>query len=350
METPEVAAPATTESTPAPDTSGAINDTADYNPDADLDSRILARLEGNDADTSDEPPAETPVKADETAETTTETKVAPATDDEDDLAKELGIDPKKNNKIPYAKVQKIWANKEKKLTEAHTAALTERDTKLKATEDRIAKVDSVEKIMATDRKRYLKLLADVDPEYAQLLSPVLNGATAASDPQQRRDSGDMPKPDYDLGNGQFTYSEKGLIKLLEWNAAKAEERAEARVLKRLDPVLKRHEADALIEAEQPKFRAKMEKLRNRPKFMENIEAIHAKVRQGADADDAYWEVVGPQLTEDANTMRAKLIEEQKKLPKSTSVGVASTVAAPVDSEAAMNSRILARLKGMPADG
>lgn len=330
------ATPATTD-TPAPPSEFASTpeDTGSYNPDAAIDAAIRERLESSGAEP--DPNDDAPVQAATEPETPPAEIPPQEPETEDDaLAKELGIDPAKNNRIPYAKVKKIIANTEKRLTEQHTKALTERDTQIQAHTDRLMKVDAVERIMETDPARFLKLLVDTNPAYA----PLIGGNGHAAAPARVHGDDQEPPPDYDLGNGHWTYSVEGLKRRDAWR----DRHTEARIFQRLDPILKRHEAEALIEAEGPRIRQQLQRLQARPKFMENLDAIHALVRQGHSADDAYWAIVGPQLLEDQNTMRARLLKEQQQLPKSTSVGVAATIPKADDPEATIDAQIKARLK------
>src|SRR6188472_1679688 len=111
VSTPEVETTESVDSSPdSPEVPAWEVDPNDPTGTESLDNRIRLALQKDEKkqresiETSDEPEE-------------TEATPVPILSEEDKLAQELGIDPKRNNKIPYSKVKRIIANKEKALTE-----------------------------------------------------------------------------------------------------------------------------------------------------------------------------------------------------------------------------------------
>lgn len=363
VETPAVAAPVETPTVDAGADSGDALDQSIL--DAWDDAGIESDPEEADADTTPEPETAKTAVEDSAAVVTPEKPAQVTQQEADDLATALGLpapptDPKERQKwwtkkLNYSKVHQVVTDREKKLTDAHTAALTEHTTKIQKHEARLSNVDKIEKIMNDDPLEFVQMLHDKLPGYAELFERL--GLKIGSDgggAGSRREApaqDEMPQPDYDLGNGQFTYSVEGLQKRDEWHARQVE----ARVMQRLSPLLQRQQAEEeAIAAEQviaaniPAARTQLERAEaTRPLFKEHKAEILAKLRSDPQMglEDAYWDVVGPKLQTDRNKMRQELIEEQKRIPLSTTTGP-SVAAHRSDDGDDLDSKLEVMLKGI----
>jgi len=288
--------------------------------------------------------------------------------DEDRFNRENELEPgfhrKRDNRIPHKRVTEMVSKAQAKILkeltgaelpagmtlEAHLAqhktAFADTTTKLKTYESRIVNVDKIEKIMQDDPAQYLQLLADTFPAYAQLLN---GGGTAVRREAPAQD--EMPQPDYDLGNGQFTYSVEGLQKRDEWLARQVE----ARITKQFAPLTQKLEqekqalaAQQLIEVNIPAATKQLQRMEaSRPLFKEHKREILAKLQADPTlaVEDAYWDVVGAKLQTDRNKIRQEIIEEQKRIPRSTST-TANAPTQKVEDENDLNARIATAIKGL----
>jgi hypothetical protein len=100
-----------------------------------------------------------------------------------------------------------------------------------------------------DPRAFISKLAQYDPRYKALLGEPQPAA-------QRAPSGEMPAPDYDLGNGQRTYTPEGLQKLIEWAV-------DARMMPKVDERLKPWEESKKADEEARRADEEMRELRTR---------------------------------------------------------------------------------------
>lgn len=378
------------QSTATPEISAPVRDDSDHYSDSDssLDSAILSRWE-NDGLVSDDgqvdfdgqvaPRRKEAATEDETVgeATTTEPIVEPPVEQEDSLAAELGLDPKKVDKyrkIPYHKVERIIENKKAQAIEDLTGIkrpqgmsaaefisqqkstfadgvtrLQQYEQHFQQTDQKLSEVAAVEQLMEQEPIRFLQTIA-AHPAYAQILAPIFGGSTARTpNPAAAAPAvpSDMPQPDFDLGNGNYTYSEEGFQRRLAWERAEAVREAEARISKQFAPLLQKHEVEQRIERATTTARAQYEKLQSRPLFLQSVDEITTLLKKDPNisADDAYWAVVGPKLTADHNSVRSAVVQELQKAPKSTSTS-SKLVPRPAEtsSDDELNARIAANWK------
>lgn len=297
----------------------------------------------------------------------------PSSPADDAFAKEHGLLNKagqRENRIPYPRVVKIAENAERKLIEQvlgkavegdHKAALTAfvaenaaARTKSQALEARQTTVDQIEHIMVNEPERFMKMLPYVNPAYSQLFGG--GGSAAPAAPQVPLD---MPKPDYDLGNGQFTYSEKGLAELRAWDRKQTSQEVLGQVEQKFKPITDSWEARQRYEAAIPELTARVNHARqNWDGFKDNEAAILEVItsNKASSLHDAYIKVINSKqkeqlaaATTDRAKIRAELLAEINGAARSTAsvpnAGAAKANAGEARSTEDIIKASIARLKG-----
>jgi hypothetical protein len=318
---------------------------------------VIADLEssGDDDNTS---VASAPTEAVKPA---TDTTVVAGTPDPDDIdaLHESTVDSmgrKRTNSIPVPRVKEMRTKDQQKLlttlakelgmTPAEGAALKMEDvvgvikehgTKRTNYETKLKQVDAVEKLIATDPDRFMQIVSEINPGFKAYAKKEATAAvtksTAEEDPE--------PQPDYDLGNGQFTYSVEGLRKLRAWERRQAVKEVNAGLDARLKPV----EEKAKAEQERAEYEAwyndrlafhtqRLEKARKWPKFTDNELAIIQAMQTdpSVSLEDAYMQVVVPHLAGDRTKIRQEILDEIERQPKTSSVAVSPAVTKPADNK------------------
>jgi hypothetical protein len=254
---------------------------------------------------------------------------------------------KRVNSIPHPRVQKMIAKKEKALIaqvakelgiSKAEAELTlddvlgnvrERGTKFTEYEQRIQVAEQVEAIMEREGDRFIRMLAEANPDQYSKFLKVLD-AVEQQQQQQQTDDDPEPEPDFDLGNGQMTYSLQQMRKRDEWRDRQVEKRLLGKVEEKLSPYekeRKEREKQARIreihEQASAALNEKLDRASKWPGFIDNQEAIAQLITKNPQLDlvDAYMQVVPPKLAADRNKMRSELIAELNEQPHSTSVQV-----------------------------
>ena len=262
---------------------------------------------------------------------------------------------KRVNSIPQPRVKQMIAKKEKALiatiakelgiTKAEAelqledvlGGLKERGTKITDFETRFQGIDAVESIMANDPDRMMEMLGTLNPGYKQYAKQLQQAAQAA----QQVDTDPEPEPDYDLGNGQKTYSLEGMRKLRAWERRQGVKEMEAKFADRFKPMEDRIQAEKDREVEDQRraeFNAQMTKRLDRarkwPQFKDHendiIAAMDAEKAKGnfITFEDAYMQVVVPKLAGDRTKIRQEVLTEINGQPRSSSV--AQTITPPKD--------------------
>lgn len=300
-------------------------------------------------------PVEPVVVADETDPALVAAKAAQ--DAEDAFAKEHGLKlPKqgeRENRIPYTQVKKIVGNAEKKLAEvvlgkpleagkdlytevkARVARLPELETKVQEYESEMGNMTAIGQLMETDPAKFLQMLPFVNPEYAKLIGAaaetVVKPSVAKGAPR--------PEPDYDLGvdaEGKSlgkTFSDEGLLKLLEWQSEQTKASVLEAVGADLKPFKDANESNRRMAEMAPKIEARVNYARKSfAGFTANEDAILAvitasnKTNRPVGLEEAYIQVIDKKhaeeiakLTTDREKIRKEIIAEMKKAPTSTTV-------------------------------
>lgn len=302
---------------------------------------VVEGVEG-EGDEGAKAPESTPVGETKAKEITEEGKEKAKTDD-DPIAKELGDERDKNgkvNRIPHPRVKQIVekavARERETLTTAHTTAIAERDTKLKDQGEYIDRVTRIESIMVEDPDRFLTMLPYVNPKYAELLAKVAPEETKST--VVSTDDIKLPPPDYDLGNGQKTYSVEGLQSFVTALVTKVSQQTRAETLaevdKRVKPVVERHETAEKMNSVLDQIQQRVDYARqNWPGFKDNEPAIQRlvidKKMSMQDAylkvkEDLYQEGLAKAKTDEA-ALREKIMKELKERPTSTSTTTGAAV-------------------------
>lgn len=301
--------------------------------------------------TSTESPAET---AEVSSPATKSTDTAKA----DDFEKRFGIPANsatgRENRIPHSRVKQMVTKADKE-TEAriraeYTPKVTEFETKVKDYETKVAdyegrlsQVAKFEEILAKDPVQFLTMLYG-QPQYQAYLRPLFEAPAPQEQQaptQQPSIEADMPQPDQTLADGSKVYSMEGLTKLNTWNRAQAAKEARettlAEVDKKFGPIYNQWEQYQRVQSVLPKVQAQIAEARKWPQFNENEAAITDALKkdQGLSLEGAYRQVVLPVIQKAQETaqtdrgelekqIRAQVLDEIKKTPRSTSAPSRST--------------------------
>lgn len=284
-------------------------------------------------------------------------KVAPV---QDDFEKKFGIPAQsssgRENRIPYTRVKKIT---EKAVSDAKTQFTKELETthvpvtkykELEATktdyEGKLSKVAEFEQVMLNDAPKFLDYLSTI-PAYAKIFKELIDAADKGKSQPEAQPSVEvddpMPQPDQELTDGSFVYSLKGLESLNAWNRAQARKEIMGEVEKKYGPLATDYQRYQATQAALPAVQAQITEARTWPQFNEN-EAEIVEVLQKypqASLERAYQHVVWPKLQAEQeklkkevetkvgeakvnrDSIRAEVLAELKKAPKSTSVSLGS---------------------------
>lgn len=199
-------------------------------------------------------------------------------------------------------------------------------------------VQSIKAAIAGDETAFLKELASVDPRYARFLE-------ARSEAQRVPDASNdpMPQPDYDLGNGNRTYSLEGLQKRDEWLERQMLRKFEGKIEERFKPIAEREKAEQARIAQErtmtelhERTTSQLQEAQTWPLFgpmaadgslTEFQQAVLDELKADTDAakttgarpkltlEGAYIKVASKRMTEDDATKRARLLKEIEKAPK-----------------------------------
>lgn len=279
------------------------------------------------AGTAAGPVATSPTGADGTAAAV----VAPVQDDLDKELEALGIKPgvERENRIPYKRVKKIVENAKKALSESHTKALGEHTTKLTAAEQRLATMDSVDKLIASDPERYISMLAALHPDkYGKFVGRQAEPAAPVADPAK---DDPRPGPDGQYTDGTPGYTAAGQQKLDEWRDRQVEKRIRAEYDKRLGPIERERQAAVEIQQRLPGVKNQVSKASKRwgKAFDDDYNKANdgqseiLKVLQANDGqngrphlsfEEACAEVLLPKVYAERNVMREDILKELNARP------------------------------------
>jgi hypothetical protein len=317
-------------------------------------------------DASDEPTEDAeglPEASEEPTETVKPTVKVPEEEAEpseagDEILPVKGKDGR-NNPIPYSRMLKINENSQIKLIESITGAKPERGAdgkidfiaeagKIKATFEekdaaiadysgKLEQISAVEKIMVESPEQFLEMLPHLNPAYAQLIGAGKQAVAQAG-------AADMPKPDIDLGNGQFTYSLEQMDKRMAWERAQAVKEAEGKINERFAPLDKAARAEKELSSAKQAIATTLKDARTGWEgFKDNEEAIFTAMREDRVAAEkkrqkptlslerAYLKVMVPKWKADRQTLWKEWTAQQKGKPTSTSTAVTTPAKKPTTS-------------------
>lgn len=238
----------------------------------------------------------------------------------------------RDTRLPYGTVEKML---DRYLDQQKTTWQTERQAVEAQAKELREHLQQVRNSVAGDPKAFLSELAEIDPRYRVFLEPAPAApAPAADDP--------MPPPDYDLGNGQRTYSLEGLQKRDAWVQRQLMRTLEAKVEERFKPIAER-EQQAKARDEERQFtdalhartHTQMQDAQTWPLFgalaadgsltefqtavlgelqKDTAEAKAAGRAPALTLEGAYIRVSSKRFTEDDATKRARLLKEIAAAP------------------------------------
>lgn len=228
----------------------------------------------------------------------------------------------KDNRIPHSRVVKIVSNAKEKWAASvkaeHEAALKAEAAKYTEAEQRLNQYRLAEQLAESDPERYVTMLAALNPAYKRFLQ-----AQAQDAPAPAKVAEQPPQPDATFPDGTKGYSPEQHQKLLDWYAAKAEERAvkrvEAEYNKRFGPIEQSFQAQQAYQANIPKVRAAIEQAKTTwgehftKHEQEILKYLQDNPSVGFEAGVA--KVLIPKLQADRTSMRTELLKELEARPK-----------------------------------
>lgn len=271
---------------------------------------------------------------------------------------------KRENAIPHGRVKTMMTRAEQKMlrglaktlgfpnaddpkavfkVDEITGRLTETSQKYADYDKRFKNYETVEEIMNSDEDRFVRMLAEALPEKYGKFLKVFEAAqeqTQAQSPQAAQTGDDPePEPDFDLGNGQFTYSLEGTRKRDAWKERQFEKKMQAALDARFKPIdeaqkkaaeaaaLKKQQETTKAQAEE-KINQEFDRASKWPGFNENAAEI-LKVFKSDPAltlHDAWIQVYLPKLQANRDAMRTELLSEINGKPRSTSAATSTAAA------------------------
>lgn len=249
----------------------------------------------------------------------------------EELGLKAPVEGERENRLPYSRVKKIVQNAQKKLTDAHTAALTERETKLAAAQRKVDEQERINHLAETDPDRFVQMAAAVNPKVWGPLYKKLTSQAPAADAKPAptvTTIGPMPAPDAKFEDGSVGYSADGLQKLLDWNRQQARAEAvtetEKRFTERFGPIEQTFRSQQEINQRLPAIRAQLDRaVKTWGKPFEddykkdNDSEILGYLRAHPEVtfDAAVATVLIPKIQAERNTMRSEILKEINARPK-----------------------------------
>lgn len=200
-------------------------------------------------------------------------------------------------------------------------------------------IEQLRASVAGDETAFLRELATIDPRYSRFLDEQKaeqpKVLAAADDP--------MPQPDFDLGNGNTTYTLKGLQARDEWVKRQMMRDLEGKIEERFKPIAEREKAEkeradtAKAQADvEARTAQQLQDAKTWPGWTEHsadiltalqedsAQAEATGTRRKLSIEGAYRKVVVAKLLEDDGKKRERLLEEINKAPKSSALSRQTT--------------------------
>jgi hypothetical protein len=271
----------------------------------------IAPLEGSEAFESGESSAapETPLAGEQAAsEPPTEGAPLPATTPV--VVQPADDKPKRRYPIPLERHEAALAKAREEGSAAVKAAEAKYQAEVQALRQRAELLDIADR----EPERFMKALVAADPRYAQLVQGwhTQNGNGNGNKPAAPAPNQQMPQPDTPFPDGSVGYSQEGLAKLLEWQAAQVE----ARIAERYKAIEDAHLADQQIRAAVGRVQTQVQDAMAWDGFAENQAEI-AKALQAnrqLTLEAAYRQVVLPKFRATRESLRAEILAELNKKP------------------------------------
>lgn len=239
----------------------------------------------------------------------------------------------RENYIPHSKVVKILENGLREGKGQFGAQFKAVETEAKTLR---SEREEIHRDILGDPDTFIGKLAAVDPRYRKYLEPREPVPQAIP----ANGNGDRPKPDIDLGNGNWTYSVDGVEKLAAW---KAEQLLNARLkpLEDRDKAAQTHaETVRMVQAAHQRVTGTLHEATSWPQFgpmaadgslTEFQTAVLGRLQQDSKTaaqqgrrpqmtlKEAYQEERIARLAEDDTAKRARILDELNAAPKGTAV-------------------------------
>jgi len=283
----------------------------------------------------------------ETSEQSAEPTVpdAQAAPEPDALLKDFS--KKRNNRIPYARVEKIVA---KAREEAKAAAAAE----LQALQERYSRYESPDfanlleslRVANENPEAFLDALSQADQRYATLLQARREAAQQAHATSRTDSIG----PDVTFPDGSTGYSPEAFDRLLQSRIKAAEDALEQRFAQRFGPIEDSWRQAQVRQQAVSRVQSQIADAETWPGFSENKEAIvdALKSDRSLSLDGAYRKVVFGKLTASKDEVRKQVLAEINAKPKASqarvSSGAAPTHSGPQDTTDVIKSAL--REKGL----
>jgi hypothetical protein len=258
----------------------------------------------------------------ESIDSPTDAAASPVDHNAEATASEPQADPllqefstRRDNRIPYSRVQKIVA---KAREEARAAAAAE----AQAFQQRYAHYESPEflglmeqlQIASSNPEQFLGALAAADPRYADLLKR----SRANEAPAPRQASAGI-EPDVRLPDGSLGYSQEAFERLLDAKMQAREAALEQKFSQRIQPFEDIRRQEALTNQALTRVHATVTAAQKWPGFVEHQEEITAAVLadKTLSLDDAYRNVVFGKLSASREEQRKQFIAEMQTKPNAS---------------------------------
>lgn len=265
---------------------------------------------------------------------------AGATQDEiDKILEAEGVKPpqqgQRENRIPYSQVKRITTNAQKKWqAEADAKFATERQ-QFEQTQARLKQWEAAENLAATDPERYLRTLAQLNPDYQRFLQPITDQVAAKAD---AKDADPEPQPTLQA-DGSYAFTTEQWKAHQAWERRQAVQEATAALEAKLKPVLEaererqaRADGERIYNERLAVVKSQVQRLNETygaDVVKKHEEAIVAEMQKAEAVGymmpmaEAAMIVLTPVLRAEANKQRQTVLNELKGRPAAASGQVAS---------------------------
>jgi hypothetical protein len=244
---------------------------------------------------------------------------------------QAGAPKKKGGVLPLHRHETILANARAEADRRVETVKQEYEARLGLHQTQLQALEVADK----DPKRFLEALVEADPRYAELIGPAVRGGSGRGSAPTIDPGAEMPQPDVQQPDGSFAYSQAGLQKLLQWQAAQTE----SRLAERYKPIEETFRAEQAVRTALPRVRQRIADAEQWPGFADGQNDIASAMLadKRLSLEGAYIKVVIPRLQQSRDTMRAEILAELNQRPKAVtgtapSAAPSSTPTGPRDLE------------------
>jgi hypothetical protein len=250
----------------------------------------------------------------------------------DDVEAELaaqGIKPpiegQRENRIPYARVQKIVANARKKLVEQHEAAIRAEQAKYQPVEQKARQLDALSRLITDNPDAALAIFAKQSPGVQRYIDALRNGTVAPPKGPEIPPGDPEPMPDAKFPDGSEGYTPEQHKKLLAWHERRATDAAlkafNAAHEKQFGPIVKSFQAQEQMRQIAPRIKEMEEQakavwgdLYDKHRGDNGPILKYMKENPNVPFSQAVATVLVPLLREDQNAMKSRVLKEINARP------------------------------------